>query len=95
MSELMNQFLNEARFFLFVDLQEISFRFRLKELWKWPANKLFSSFNISRKKIVKLISKVNQKSVLNLYIFHLFPKNLDRIIIFNSVTLKNTQTEPQ
>ena len=29
------------------------------------------------------------------YIFHHFPKNLDRTITFNSVTLKNTQTEPQ
>ena len=35
------------------------------------------------------------QSVLNLYIFHYFPKNLDRTISFNSVTLKNTQTEPQ
>ena len=40
-------------------------------------------------------SKVNQQSVLNLYIFHHFPKNLDRTITSNSVTLKNTQTEPQ
>ena len=31
----------------------------------------------------------------NLYIFHHFPKNLDRTITFNSVTLKNAQTEPQ
>ena len=51
-------------------------------------------FLISPEKTVKLISKVNQQSVLNLYIFHHFPKNLDRTITFNSVTLKNTQTEP-
>ena len=36
-------------------------------------------------------SKVN----LNLLIFHNFLKNLVRTITFNSVTLKNTQTEPQ
>ena len=41
-------------------------------------------------------SKVNQQSVLNLFkIFHYFPKNLDRTIIFNSVTLEYTQTEAQ
>ena len=40
-------------------------------------------------------SEVNQQPVLNLYIFHHFPKNLDRTITFKSVTLKNTQTEPQ
>ena len=40
-------------------------------------------------------SKVNQQSILNLLIFHNFPKNLDRTITFNSVTLKNTQTKPQ
>ena len=40
-------------------------------------------------------SKVNLQSVLILYIFHHFPKNLDRTITFNSVTLKNTQREPQ
>ena len=40
-------------------------------------------------------SEVNQQSLLNLNIFHHFPKNLDRTITFNSVTLKNTQTEPQ
>ena len=27
--------------------------------------------------------------------FHHFPKNMDRTITFNSVTLKNAQTEPQ
>ena len=36
-----------------------------------------------------------QQSVFNLYMFHHFPKNLDRTITFNSVSLKNTQTEPQ
>ena len=40
-------------------------------------------------------SRINQQSALNLYIFHHFPKNLDRTITFYSVTLKNTQTEPQ
>ena len=45
-----------------------------------------------QKKTVKFISKVNQQSVLNLYIFHHFPKHPDRTITFNSVTLKNTQT---
>ena len=52
-------------------------------------------FLISPEKKVKLISKVNQQSVLNLYIFHHFPKNLDRTITFNSVTLKYTQAELQ
>ena len=47
-------------------------------------------FNISSK-----TSEVNRQSVLNLYIFRHFPKNLDRTITFNSVTLKKTQTEPQ
>ena len=51
-------------------------------------------FNISRKN--SKTSEVNQKSVLYLYIFHNFPKNLDRTMItLNSVTLKSTQTEPQ
>ena len=49
-------------------------------------------FNISRKN--SKTSEVNQQSVLNLNIFHHIPKNLDRTITFNSVTLKNTQTEP-
>ena len=40
-------------------------------------------------------SKVNQQSILNHQIFHHFLKNLDRTITFNSVTLENTQTEPQ
>ena len=52
-------------------------------------------FLISPEKTVKLISKVNQQSVLNLNIFHHFPKNLDRTLTFNCVTLKNTQTVPQ
>ena len=34
-------------------------------------------------------------SVLNIQIFYHFPKNLDRTITIYSVTLKNTQTEPQ
>ena len=38
---------------------------------------------------------VSQQSLFNLYTFHHFPKNLDRTITFNRVTLKNTQTEPQ
>ena len=46
-----------------------------------------SFFLISPEKNSKT-SKANQLSVLN------FPKNLDRIITFYSVTLKNTQTEP-
>ena len=44
-------------------------------------------FNISSKN--SKTSKVNQQSVFqNLYIFHHFSKNLDRTIIFDSVTLK-------
>ena len=50
-------------------------------------------FNISRTN--SKTSKLNQQSVSNLYIFHFLPKNLDRTITFNSVTLKNTQTEPK
>ena len=56
---------------------------------------VFSSFIISPEKKNSKTSEVNQQSVLNLYIFHQFPKNLDRTITFNSVTLKNTQTEPK
>ena len=54
----------------------------------------FSDFfcNISRTN--SKTSKVNQQSVLNLKIFNNFPKNLHRTITFNSVTLKNKQTEP-
>ena len=40
-------------------------------------------------------SKVNQQSVLYIYIYHHFPKNLHRTITFNSVTFKYTQIEPQ
>ena len=40
-------------------------------------------------------SKVNQHSILNLQTFHHISKNLGRTITFNSVTLKNTQSEPQ
>ena len=46
-------------------------------------------FNISRKN-----SKTSEVNVY-LYIFHHFPKNMDRTITFNSVTLKNAQTEHQ
>ena len=53
----------------------------------------FPFFNISRKN--SKTSEVNQQSVLILYRFHHFPKNLDRTITFNSVTLKNTKKEPQ
>ena len=42
----------------------------------------FFFFNISRKN--SKTSMVNQKSILNLYIFHHFPKNLDRTITLNS-----------
>ena len=54
----------------------------------------FQRVFLSSEKIAKT-RKVNQQSVLNLSIFHHFPKNLDRTITFNSVTLKNKQTEPQ
>ena len=54
----------------------------------------FCFFLISPEKNSKT-SEVNQQSVLNLYIFPHFSRNLDRTITFNSVTLKNTQTEPQ
>ena len=59
----------------------------------WSFSELF--ILISPEKTVKLISKVNQQSVLNLYSFHHFPKNLDKTITFYSVTFKITQTEPQ
>ena len=55
--------------------------------------RFFFFFNISRKN--SKTSEVNQQSVLNLYIFHNFPKNLDSTITFKSVTLKNTQTVSQ
>ena len=54
---------------------------------------MFFLFNISRKNSKTI--EVNQQSVLNLYIFYHFPKNLDRTITFKSVTLKNTQSESQ
>ena len=54
---------------------------------------IFKAFFYFLKKNSKT-SEVNQQSVLNLYIFHHIPKNLDRTITFNSVTLKNAQTEP-
>ena len=64
--------------------------------FNWSFSELFlifrAFFNISRKN--SKTSEVNQQSVLNLYIFHHFPKNLDRTMSFNIVTLKNTQTEP-
>ena len=37
--------------------------------------------------------KVNLQFVLNLKIFHNFPKNLDRTITFNSVTLKKNNRQ--
>ena len=52
-------------------------------------------FLISPEQTVKLIRLTNSESELNLYIFHNFPKTLDRSITFNNVILKNTQTEPQ
>ena len=55
----------------------------------------FGAFLISPEKNPSKTSAVNQQYVVNLYIFHLFPKNLDKTITFNSVTLKYTQTEPQ
>ena len=60
--------------------------------WSFSELLFFIIFRKNRKN-----SKVNQQSVLNLYIFHHFPKILDRTISFNSVTLKNTHlsTEPQ
>ena len=54
----------------------------------------FRAFSIDPEKKTSKTSKVNQQYVLNLYMVHHFPKNLDRTITFNSVTLKITQTEP-
>ena len=52
---------------------------------------LVFKFLQKKKTTVKLV-----RSVLGVSIFHHFPKkNLDRTITFNSLTLKNTQTEPQ
>ena len=56
---------------------------------------IFQSFFLISPEKNSKTSEVNQQSVLNLYIFHHFPKNLDRTITFKSVTLKNTQTECQ
>ena len=95
----------KARIFLLVDLWEffsdLGSRGRKKinkKAWSFSELFFFQSFffyffNISRKN--SNTSEVNQQSVLNLYIFHHFPKNPDRTITFKSVTLKNTQTEPQ
>ena len=46
-------------------------------------------FSISR--TISKTSKISQQSVLNLQIFHNFPKNLHITFTFNSVTLKNTR----
>ena len=86
---------HKARIFLLVDLRELFFRFgvgRTKKINK-KALKMTSQlvifrafiyflffFNISRKN--SKTGKANQLSVLN------FPKNQDRTITFNSVTLK-------
>ena len=53
----------------------------------------FGCFLISPEQTVELVIKVNQQSVLNLYIYSII--FLHRTITFNSVTVKNTQTEPQ
>ena len=69
--------------------------FRAFFFFFFPYSELFFSFFFLSLEKNSKTSKVNQQSVLNLYIFHHFPKNLDRTITFNSVTLKNTLTEPQ
>ena len=53
------------------------------------------AFLISAEKTNSKTSYVNQQSALNLKIFHHFSKILDRTITFNSVTFKNTQSEPK
>ena len=63
------------------------------ELFFFFFSELYFFFNISRKN--SKTSEVNQQCVLNLNIFHHFPKHLDRTITFNSVILKNAQTDPQ
>ena len=94
----------KARFFLLVDLRD--FFLDLGSGGRKKINKkalkmtsslvifrafyLFFFFLISPEKNSKT-SEVN----FNFYIFHHFPKNLDRKITLNSVTLKNAQTEPQ
>ena len=56
----------------------------------------FQCFFLSFSELLKVkLVRVNQQSVSNLKIFHNLPKNVDRTITFNSVTLKITQTEPQ
>ena len=94
-------------FFLLVDLREFFFRYwvggQKKKKKKSSQNdqltghfqSFFSSFFLISPEKNSTTSKVNQQSVLNLYIFHHFSRNLNRTITFNSVTLKNTQTEPQ
>ena len=65
---------------------------------KTKKNSRFSFFflNISRtnSKTSKVIHHYPTVCIKSL-IFNHFPKNLDSTITFNSVTLKNTQTEPQ
>ena len=103
------QIQNSGQIFLLVDLREFFFsnlgsggrqKIKIKSSENDPLTGHFQSFFfrtfflISPEKNSKT-SEANQQSVFNLYIFHHFPKNLDRTITFNSVTLKNTQTEPQ
>ena len=92
----------KARILLLVDLQEFFFRFRVKGTKKNQKNSEndqltghFQNFFFIISRINSKTSEASQQSVLNLYIFHHFPKNLDRTITFKSFTLKNTQTEPQ
>ena len=59
--------------------------------FSWSHSVLYFHISITNSEI----SKVNVQSVLNLYIFHHFPKHLDWTITFNGVTLKSTQTEPE
>ena len=70
---------------LLVDLRDFFFRLRVGGTKK------------INKKALKMTRKNSKTSEVNfnLYIFHHFPKYLDRTITFNSVTLKNAQTEPQ
>ena len=84
--------------FLLVDLQEfcsdLSVVGRKKNALKMTSGLVIfrAFFNISRTN--SKTNKVNQQSELNL-LFNHFPKNLDRTLTFNSVTLNNTQTEPK
>ena len=67
------------------------------QLFDWSFSELFFFFfflNISRTNSETSI-KGKPTVCIFLKMFHYFPKNLDRIITFNSVTLKNRQTEPQ